>query len=246
MFDCNDLPEQREMVAFNNSIGALNHAPIKHMDIEDFYANNSGTVLAFKQQDYVIIAADTRHSSNMGINSRKMTKIFEFNGFYFSATGFYADINEIYFRLKYEVQKYENETEKPISLKALAHKLLNILYSRRESLIYYVFSILVGKNEEGIPTLYSFDPIGSYEEVMCRCYGSAAPMIQPLLDSIIMKTNQENVVPRQLDREEGIELVKKAFYSAVERDVNTGDFLQIFVYTKDSGTISDIVALRQD
>ncbi|ELQ74504.1 20S proteasome, regulatory subunit beta type PSMB1/PRE7 [Trachipleistophora hominis] len=222
-----------------------NKGPKKHLDVDDLYANNSGTVLAFKQQDYVIIAADTRHSSEMGINSRKMTKIFEFDGFIFSGTGFYADLNEVYFRLRYEVERYENEVEKRIGISALAHKLLNILYSRRGGLIYYVFSVLVGKDETGEPVLYSFDPIGSYEQVMCKCYGSASPMIQPLLDSTIMKYNQENASYQSLCMEESVELTKKAFFAAAERDVNTGDYLQIVVYKRD-GVNEELVDLRKD
>lgn len=223
----------------------VNGQPKKHLNADDLYANNSGTILAFKQQDHVIIAADTRHSSVMGINSRKMTKIFEFDGFVFSGTGFYADLNEVYFRLRYEVEKYENEIERRISIRALSHKLLNILYSRRGGLIYYVFCVLVGKDETGDPVLYSFDPIGSYEQTMCRCYGSASPMIQPLLDSTIMKHNQENVSYQSLSVEESVELTKKAFFAAAERDVNTGDHLQIVVYKKD-GMTGELVDLRKD
>lgn len=239
---------EEEFAAMNSPFkiyDAVNGQPKKHLSADDLYANNSGTVLAFKQQDYVMIAADTRHSSVMGINSRKMTKIFEFDGFVFSGTGFYADLNEVYFRLRYEVEKYENEIERRISIRALAHKLLNILYSRRRGLIYYVFCVLIGKDETGDPVLYSFDPIGSYEQTMCRCYGSASPMIQPLLDSTIMKHNQENVSYQSLSVEESVELTKKAFFAAAERDVNTGDYLQIVVYKKD-GMTEELVDLRKD
>lgn len=224
---------------------SLNVKPIQNLTADDLYANNSGSIMTFKQKDYILLACDTRHSSKMGINSRKMVKFYQFQDFIFAGIGFYPDFNEVYFRLKFEAERYENENDRKITLSELAHILMNILYSRRTSLIYYVFPVLIGKNENGEPTIYTFDCVGSYEEVMCQCYGSSQQIIQPLLDSVIMKYNQENAVKTELEQHEAVELAKKAFYASAERDVNTGDYLQIIIYKKD-GIFEEIIDLRKD
>lgn len=219
--------------------------PRQVLSADDLYDNNSGTIMCFKQKDYIILACDTRHSSQMGINSRKMVKSFQFKDFLFSGIGFYPDFNEVYFRLKYESELYENENERPIKLSEIVHVLMNILYSRRSWLIYYLFPVIIGKNAEDELTIYSSDCVGSYEVKKCVCFGSSQAIIQPLLDSIIMKYNQENKNDQELDLEDGIELVQKAFFAAAERDVNTGDYLQIFVYKKD-GITEQLIDLRKD
>lgn len=263
----------------------LSARPKQQTSINDLYESNSGTVMCFRQKDYVVLACDTRHSSEFGLNSRKMKKCFNLqdNDFLFAGIGFHPDLNELYFRLKYEIELFANINERKIRLKELIHVLMNILYGKRESLIYYVFPVLVGLNSKNRPTIYSSDCVGNYEDVKCVCYGSGQKIIQPLLDSVINGYNNENKEQRpvifeekgdsseeheasdlpnqtesqtsqqeifsqdssELDLESAINLTKKAFYATAERDVKTGDYLQIFVYTKD-GVQQQIIDLRKD
>jgi len=198
---------------------------------EDVYENNSGTSLVVSVHNKLIIASDTRHSSEYTINSRNMTKIFKIGNFYLSTTGFFADSFEVYTVLCYEVRKYET----------LAHLLHNILYTRR-FFPYYTYCILSGM-EGGVATMYSYDPVGSYQEGKCRCNGSGSVMIQPLLDSWISGENFKDF--RQLTFPETVELVKKAFDAASERDVKTKDQLEIYVVDEE-GETHEYVDLRKD
>lgn len=45
--------------------------------------------------------------------------------------------------------------------------------------------------------------------------------------------NQQGVTRCPLPLERAIQLVKDAFTSATERDIHTGDYLEIFLVTKD-------------
>jgi 20S proteasome subunit beta 6 len=207
----------------------------------DPYADNSGTTLCLKQSDFIVVAADTRHSAEMTINSRKMSKIFRLKGFLLTTSGFYADGYELYIKMLYEIRMYE--INGAITIHSAAHLLSKILYSKR-FFPYYSFCCLSGFHE-GRPYIYSYDPLGCMESVSCMCNGSGAPMIQPLLDSFIDKKNWANALDGPLDEEKAVELVIKAFSSAAERDIKTKDLLEIYV-VREEGIRAETFQLRRD
>lgn len=211
----------------------------KEASEEDLYEDNGGTSLVVIAENKIIIASDTRHSSSYAINSRNMTKIFKIGKFYLATTGFFADSFELYTNLTFYLKQYE--TYGPISLKALAHLLHNMLYSRR-FFPYYSYAILCGF-EKGEAMIYSYDPVGSYDSTRCRCHGSGAKMIQPLLDSWIMGKNFQGF--ERLSFSHTVELVKKAFDAASERDVKTKDFLELYVIEENSVS-HELIPLRKD
>lgn len=213
--------------------------PKKVASEADLYEDNSGTSLVVTAENKIIIASDTRHSSEYTINSRKMTKIYKIGEFFLVTTGFFPDGFELFTKLSYEVKQYE--TYHRISLKALAHLLHNILYTRR-FFPYYSYACLCGFID-GVASIYSYDPVGSYDMTKCRCNGSASKMIQPLLDSWIMGKNFKNF--KALTFEETVELVKKAFDGAAERDVKTKDFLELYIL--EEGSVKhEFIQLRHD
>lgn len=214
--------------------------PIKEKVTEaDLYEENGGTTLSLTIGDKLIIAADTRHSSEYTINSRNMTKIFRINDYFLSTAGFYADSFEVYTRLMYTVKMYEGYG-KP-SLKAVAHYLHNILYSNRFFPLYS-YACISGM-ENGKPMIYSFDCVGSYQSTESRCDGSGSKIIQPMLDSWIGGKNFNN--HEKLTFEQAVELVKKLFDSAAERDVKTKDYLELYEIGAD-GIKHDLIPLRKD
>jgi 20S proteasome subunit beta 6 len=149
-----------------------------------------------------------------------------------------------------------------MSCPAVAQMLAITLYQKR-FFPYYVFSILGGLDTEGLfavhlshhlywiycftgkGIVYSFDPVGSYERQTCRAGGSAASLLQPFLDNQIDKKNMKNTPFVLPTKEEAIKIAKDAFSSATERDIHTGDYLQIFVVTKD-GVKVDRYDLKKD
>lgn len=216
-----------------------NNNPVKAASESDLYDDNSGTSLVVTVENKIIIASDTRHSSEYTINSRNMTKIYKIGDFFLVTTGFFPDGFELYTKLSYEVKRYE--TYERMTLKSLAHLLHNILYSKR-FFPYYSYACLCGF-ENGEARIYSYDPVGSYDTTKCRCNGSASTMIQPILDSWIMGKNFKNF--QELKFEDTVELVKKAFDGAAERDVKTKDFLELYIVEENS-VKHDLIRLRHD
>lgn len=217
----------------------LGGRPKRDLSEEDVYESNSGTTLTISVANKIIIASDTRHSSDYTINSRRMTKIYRIGDYFLTATGFFADGFELFTKLLYRMRLYE--TYGKMSLSALAHLLHNILYSRR-FFPYYSYTCLSGF-EKGKAKVYSFDCLGSYQETRCRCDGSGSKMIQPILDSWISGKNFEGF--QELGFDETLRLVRKAFDGAAERDVKTKDFLEIYVLDGSEVT-RQIVSLRKD
>lgn len=209
----------------------------------EVYENNSGTAVGLCGSDYLIIGSDTRHSGDFTINSRTMSKVFELGDFYLVVTGFYADGYELYKKMRYEYNLYELKNGHKMSISSAAQRMMIILYQRRFFPLY-VFPLLAGF-EEGKPVLYSFDPLGFYEKVKCRAYGSGQEMIEPLLDSFVMKKNRNTEDVSDMNIEQALTFVKDVFDSSAERDVKTGDALEIFLM-RESGVDRIMYDLRRD
>lgn len=78
---------------------------------------------------------------------------------------------------------------------------------------------------------------------MYNCAGSAGHLIQPFLDNQIGRKHLDTKPEHTVEQVKGI--VKDAFSSATERDIYTGDFLEIFVITS-AGVTKEIFPLKKD
>lgn len=70
-------------------------------------------------------------------------------------------------------------------------------------------------------------------------------MIQPFLDNQVGRKNQQNASKEPLDLETVLRITKDAFAGATERDIHTGDSLQIYIITKD-GVEEQTYDLKRD
>jgi 20S proteasome subunit beta 6 len=210
-------------------------APIEHRFSP--YEDNGGTTLAIAGEDYCLLASDTRQSSGYSINARYAPKSWKVSSkAVLSCSGFYADGLTLVKLVQQRIMWYHHSHEKEMSVAALAQMLQTILYGKR-FFPYYANCILAGIDENGKGAIYSFDPVGSYERNKCISVGSATDLVQPFLDNQIGLKNQQNVQPHLPDRETALRIAKDAFIGATERDIHTGDYLEIFLMTKDGITI---------
>ncbi|KAF0549444.1 N-terminal nucleophile aminohydrolase [Gigaspora margarita] len=201
------------------------------------YEANGGTSLAIAGEDFCVVASDTRQSNGYLINARYAPKAFKMSEKAVLAnSGFAADGNALVRRLTQRIQWYKHSHEKEMSTTALAQLVSNTLYSKR-FFPFYTQVLLGGIDENGAGVVFSFDPVGSYGLEVCRATGTASALIQPFLDNQVEHKNvQFDDKPRMtLDR--AICLAKDAFTSATERDMYTGDHLEIFIIKQDGITI---------
>ena len=93
--------------------------------------------------------------------------------------------------------------------------------------------------------------MGSYEREEFRAGGSAASLLQPFLDNRIGRKGQnlvDTAKPGERDEltlEKAVCFVKDAFIAASERDIYTGDCVEIHVITRE-GIQTEKFALRRD
>eukprot|EP01113_Clastostelium_recurvatum_P017261 TRINITY_DN201_c0_g1_i3.p1 TRINITY_DN201_c0_g1~~TRINITY_DN201_c0_g1_i3.p1 ORF type:complete len:236 (+),score=58.42 TRINITY_DN201_c0_g1_i3:86-793(+) len=193
------------------------------------YTNNGGTTLGVAGADFAILAADTRMSDGgYGINTRHYTKICKLTDKCVLATsGMQADTLALQKNLRAMLLMYEHNNGKPMSTPAIAQWLSNTLYYKR-FFPYYTFNVLGGVDDFGVGCVWSYDAVGSHERCTYTCSGTGQQLIQPLLDNQVGLRNQvptDKPLPFTADAAE--DLVKDALTSAGERDIYTGDYVDI-------------------
>ncbi|KAL7747751.1 Proteasome subunit beta type-6 [Sorochytrium milnesiophthora] len=170
-----------------------------------------------------------------------------------ASCGFNADTSALVKTLEQRLTQYRFKHDKEMPTPAIAQLLSITLYHKR-FFPYYVSNILAGldpegksggcyllvyrsladKTEPGKGAVYSYDGVGSYERYNFQAAGTANDLVQPLLDSQVgYKNTPEAANPPLLSLEKALQLAKDVFTSATERDIYTGDMLEIFIVTKD-------------
>ncbi|XP_065182944.1 proteasome subunit beta type-1-B-like [Sycon ciliatum] len=209
------------------------------------YTDNGGTVLGVAGEDFAVIASDTRLSEYYSIHARDVPKLFKLTPqMVLGCAGFHGDVLTLTKEMNEATQVYQYEHGRTISTPATAEMLSKKLYYRR-FFPFYTYNVLVGLDTEGKGAVYGFDPIGSFERETFRASGSAASLLQPLLDNQIGYHNQPNAKREPLSRDKAVALVREVFSCAAERDIQTGDGVVISVITKD-GVKESFYPLRSD
>ena len=210
----------------------MSNSTIKHPDFSP-YADNGGTVVAIAGKDFAIIASETRLSVGYNIYTREQPKMFQLTPkTILGITGCWCDALTFAKVIETRVQNYLYEHNRVISTPACAQLISTMLYYKR-FFPYYVSNIVAGLDEEGRGCIYSYDPVGHYEQHTYRAAGSSCALIQPFLDNRVGLKNMQGVQPDSLDisLDDAIRIVKDVFVSAGERDIYVGDSVEIRVIT---------------
>eukprot|EP00168_Porphyra_purpurea_P008145 TRINITY_DN20263_c0_g1_i1.p3 TRINITY_DN20263_c0_g1~~TRINITY_DN20263_c0_g1_i1.p3 ORF type:complete len:159 (-),score=56.66 TRINITY_DN20263_c0_g1_i1:57-533(-) len=144
-----------------------------------------------------------------------------------------ADTQQLHKVLQNRVRWYRHQHGREPSTRAIAQLLGNTLYYRR-FFPYYAFNVLGGVDEDGAGICFSYDAVGCFEAVKYSSSGTGNELVQPLLDNQMgWKEQRAPGALGPVTMEAALELVQDAFTSAGERDMYTGDHVDIFVVTKE-------------
>merc|ERR1711998_222231 len=220
------------------------------------YEDNGGTTIGVSGKDFAILGSDSRLSRGYSILCRDSTKQVQLTAnCVLVSAGMKADRDNLHKMLKTRLTMYEHQHGKPMSTPAIAQLLSTTLYHRRFFPLY-TFNVLGGLDETGQGCIFTYDAIGSYERVFYSASGSGQSLTMPLLDNQVGLHNQtDKVEPVQcpgivpirddLTIEESLELMKDAFTNAGERDIYTGDHVDLSIITAE-GTRVERFELKRD
>ena len=196
------------------------------------YVLNQGTVAAIAGTDFCKVVGDTRCSLGYSILSRDLTKITKLTDKCVIATsGMRADAIALHKTLITNVKQYKAKYHKLPEISAIAQMLMNTLYGRR-FFPFYTFNLLCGVDSEGKGAIYGYDAIGSYDRVNCGAMGSGSELVVPILDNQVKDHNvMDPVAPADAQFVENI--LRDSMHAATERDIYTGDNLDIVTIDKD-------------
>eukprot|EP00291_Cryptomonas_curvata_P021874 CAMPEP_0172159516 /NCGR_PEP_ID=MMETSP1050-20130122/5015_1 /TAXON_ID=233186 /ORGANISM="Cryptomonas curvata, Strain CCAP979/52" /LENGTH=243 /DNA_ID=CAMNT_0012829115 /DNA_START=1 /DNA_END=728 /DNA_ORIENTATION=+ len=199
------------------------------------YENNGGTCLAVAGDDYCIVAADSRLSVGYSILSRTTSKISPLTQkCVVASSGCNSDQVALHKLLKFKMKMYAHQHGKEMSAPAIGQMLATTLYGRR-FFPFYTFNVVGGLDENGEGCVFSYDAIGCFERLKYTASGTGQALVEPFLDNLVGYKNTDKKPTVSRSCEETLELVKDIFASAGERDIYTGDFVDIYIIQR-SGT----------
>jgi 20S proteasome subunit beta 6 len=208
------------------------------------YDFNGGTNVVIAGEDYAIAAGCTRMSTGFEIMSRDQTKLFNLTDkTVLTSAGCMSDVVTLRRMLDARLTQYKHATNCDMSTQSAAQLLGNTLYGRR-FFPYYAFCLMAGLDEEGKGAVYGYDAVGSFKRDDYGAMGSGQKFVMPILDHLIGHKHRQDE-KKALSLDEAISIVKDCFIIATERDIHTGDALEIKIITKD-GTRTERMELKKD
>ncbi len=191
-------------------------------DIKKNILKTGTTILGIVCKDGVVMASDRRGSLGGSIVASKNEQktIFVNNYCLMAGAGLGAEIQKVPKIMAAELKLKELRSKKRPTIKEAVNLLSNIKLSGHSAFL------LGGFNEDGSTELYTTDPAGhiALVEDYDANMGSGMPYVLGLL---------ERQYKKGLGIKEGIELAKEALKSSTQRDMASGNGIDVFTITKE-------------
>ena len=186
------------------------------------------TTIGMVCKEGIVLAADKRATSGYLVSWKKFDKIMTItDNIAVTVAGMVSDVQLLTKYLKAELKLKNIRTNRDSSVKEAANLLANFVYSniRKLSLIPGVSHFIIGGKDESGFHLYDLSPDGSIVEVDDYISsGSGSVMAFGVLETLYKKG---------ITVEEGVKIAAKGLNAAIQRDIATGNGIDIVTITKD-------------
>ena len=204
------------------------------MNLNDELKNSilkTGTsIVGIVCKDGVIMAADRRATAGNLIISKNTQKVVQINDYLvMSGTGIASDVDMLQKIIAAELKLKELRSKIRPTIKEAANLIGMIVYRniRQFSMIPSIAGTLVaGINEGGTAELYTIEPAGAVSKVddYDANFSSGMPFMLGLL---------ERQYKPELSVKEGVNLALECIKSSTQRDVGSGNAIDVITLTKD-------------
>jgi len=186
------------------------------------------TTLALMCKDGIVMAADKRATSGYLIAHKKFDKIMNItDNIAVTVAGTVSDVQLLAKYIKAELRLKQIRTDRENTVKEAANLLAMLVYNniRKLSLIPGISHFIIcGKDDNGFH-VYDLSPDGSIAEIDdYNTSGSGSVMVYGVLETLYKKN---------MSIEEGIKLAVKCINAAIQRDIASGNGMDIVTITKD-------------
>lgn len=174
------------------------------------------TAIGLRASDGVVLASERRLSYGGYVLSREAKKIAKVGQFGIAGAGIYGDLQSLTRIMNVEIKYYELSNNRKISVRSAAKLLSTLLYQYK--MMPFISEIIFGGIGESGPQLFIMDPVGSLIEDDYAAVGSGARTAVGVLESNYSKG---------ISTQQAIELAEKAVRASIERDITSGDGIDI-------------------
>lgn len=196
--------------------------------VEDKELKTGTTTLALLCKDGVVLAADKRATSGYLVSHKKFDKIINItDNIAVTVAGTVSDVQLLAKYIRAELKLKLIRTEREISVKEAANLLSIMVYGniRKLSLIPGISHFLLGGKDDTGFHIYDLAPDGSIVDIDdYTTSGSGSVMVYGVLETLYKKN---------ISVDEGIKLAVKSISAAVQRDIASGNGINIVTITKE-------------
>lgn len=180
------------------------------------------TTVSLLCSDGVILAAEKRATMGGFIANKETEKIIRIQDHMaITVAGSVADAQTLGRIMKAQSELYKIQRGRPMAVEAAATLLANILQSSKG--FPYLVQVLLGGYDEK-PRIFSLDPVGSMLPEKMVSTGSGSPVAYGVL---------EDQYKENRSVKDNLPIVVRAIRSAMERDSNSGNGVDVAVITRD-------------
>lgn len=187
------------------------------------------TTVGLVVKDGVALATDTRATAGFFVAHRKCKKVFPLSDYAaITIAGRVADAQNLIDYLRANVRYYSVLWNRPMPIISIARLAANMAF-RWRLFPYEVQLIIAGVDSQG-PHIFNVDLYGTLTEEKIFSTGSGSPIAYGILES----EYDEN-----MSVEEAAKLVFKAVAAAIQRDIGSGDSIDV-AYIKVDGKYTEL------